>query len=783
MQAKKHPEYNFEKVRLEETQKAIDAFTDDTSNRESNAGADEWSHAALDGHNYEIINRYLQARDNPYFGRIDFQPDTADEAEMFYIGYESLNLGRHEVFDWRAPIGSLLAGGKAEHQSYKAPEGIIKGRLLLRRRYTIVDEDLQQITDEFDRRTHILTEHKVTEFTSGEEYLLQELYSRGDAKLQDIVKTIQKQQDDIIRAKHDHIVLINGVAGSGKTSVAIHRMAYLLYPASKTNIRADRSIIFCPNPIFLHYIEDLLPRLGERNVRQTTFAEWALTRMQITDRYKVVDSSQPVFLDSHADRNLLKKLWQRARLKGNLRIKELLDRYVAYLMQNQTIPEKGLTYRQIGDIRLDFFFSVDEISNAIEDAQNGQSVSLTSVRESALSSLRKMIDKKYDLDVDLKAEEQNKQADSLEEAAKSVENPEEQKILVEEAKTLRAFRGKAYIPSINKRIVSLVSVLLQKDFDQIWKPIKLIDTYYALYQDVGLLSKLAQDIYSDEEIQMLINKDVKPDTVEMEDLAGLLYFHEHVESKFNGKYDHIIIDEVQDFSPLQLELIFATSNENSMTLVGDVSQGIHAHRGITAWGELTDVFPQNKFTLENITQSYRSTQELVHFSNEVLKQIRKDHTLLAEPFARKGKTPIIVHVKSTEKQKEELLSRIKLLQKGGFKNIAVIVKTMEQAIALIGFLDVAGTPPVISIKQLDTDFKYVGGLAVMPVILTKGMEFEAVIVHNANETEYSSQKLYDGRLLYVAVTRALHEMQIMYTGELSGFLETAKNKATLEEIV
>jgi DNA helicase-2/ATP-dependent DNA helicase PcrA len=781
MQASKHPEYNEEKERLQNTQKAIDAFVGDSA-RPRNAGADEWANAALDKHNREVISKYRSERGSPYFGRFDFQTKSDPEPERIYLGYQALNLGRFEVVDWRAPIGSLFAGSSAENQAYRSPGGMVKGRLLLRRRYQINNGHLQQITDEFDRRPKVKTEHKIVEFTSNEEYLLQELYSRGDPKLQDIVKTIQKQQDDIIRARHDRIVIINGVAGSGKTSIAIHRMAYLLYPASQTNIRASRSIIFCPNPIFLHYVEDLLPRLGERDVQQTTFTEWALTRMQLKGKYKVIDSSQNLFLDSHSDPELLKKLWKRARLKGSLKIKQLLDRYAEYLKRNQVIPENGLSYHQVGELNLDFTFSPNEIMTAINHSLQDETKTLWQVREAALFSLRQLIQNKYEDDVFAKEKEFNKQADLLEELAQGIEDLEEKQLLLREVGSYRTFRTRAFTIPIHRRsITSLVGALLQKGFDQIWKPLNIVNDYYSLFSNQELLSSLAEGIFSTSDIQVLANSSAKPDTVELEDLAGLLYFHQAVNGKLEVKYDHIVVDEVQDFSPLQLELIYSTNTDNSMTLVGDISQGIHAYRGISAWSELMDFFPEDKVSLENITQSYRSTQELVNFANEVLKLIRKDHPLLAEPFNRRGQLPTIIRASGSSQLKQELLTRVRAFQKSGFKNIAVIAKNVEQAMTLISFLEATGECPEVSIQQLETEFKYSGGLAVLPVTMTKGIEFEAVIIYNASEAEFSSQKIYDGRLLYVGVTRALHEMQILYTGELSGFLKNAKHKGRLEE--
>lgn len=167
---------------------------------------------------------------------------------------------------------------------------------------------LEKISDEFDRRKNVSQEDKQVEFISNEQYLLEQLYTRGDPRLQDIVKSIQEKQDKIIRARHDQVVIINGVAGSGKTSVAIHRLAYLLYPGNENKINASRTIIFCPNPIFLHYIEDLLPSLGEKDVKQTTFAAWAIEKMRRQD-LQVVDSSQDMFLSPNQNRDILKQCW------------------------------------------------------------------------------------------------------------------------------------------------------------------------------------------------------------------------------------------------------------------------------------------------------------------------------------------------------------------------------------------------------------------------------------------------------------------------------------------
>ncbi len=662
-----------------------------------------------------------------------------------------------------------MATSTAEDQSF----GGTRGKLLLRRRLKI-NRELIEIADDFDRRKNISDAKKQIEFVSSEQFLLNELYSRGDPKLQDIVKTIQKEQDDIIRSRPNHVVVINGVAGSGKTSIAIHRMAYLLYPANQTKISAKRSIIFCPNPIFLHYIEDLLPSLGEKDVQQTTFVAWALERLRRRDLH-VVDSSQEIFLDPHSDRELLRKHWSRARLKGNLKIKELIGRYIEHLKHTQPQLTRELAYRQMGELQLDFVFTPEDVRTVIQANLEKTSATLIQIRENAWAALKELVRRKYDDDVWAKSDAMKQQAAAIEQIATLIEDAEEQKLLLDEAKEKRksqeSFRGRAFGNPRNKdRICNLVDVLLQQDFNRIWPPIDSITLYYNLFENLELLQVLTTELYKPEDVELLISSRPGSTVIEMEDIAAILYFHEALSEVDQTKYDHIIVDEVQDFSPMQLEIIHAKSTNHSLTLVGDMAQGIHAHRGSTRWGEIQSIFHDDHTSFHNVSQSYRSSAEIVQFSNRVLQNLQKEKPLLGIPFNRHGVSPALVQLPDQENIKKEIVNRLQSIRKAGYKNIAVITKTLRETIEILAFLEVAGYPAEISIKELESEFKYGGGLIVLPVILTKGLEFQAVIICDANEINYSTQKPYDGRLLYVAITRALHELHILYTGQASGFL-------------
>lgn len=770
MNNEQHPEYEFEKKRLEHTQKAIDKYSGKSQANKS-AGVDAWSRVSLQKHNFRVSEDYKRQRHSPYFIRVDFVELGSDLPEQWYIGYRALNLGEYEVYDWRAPVGKLAAGSSAERQAFARTQG----RLLLRRRFEI-NHVLEKISDEFDRRKNVSQEDKQVEFISNEQYLLEQLYTRGDPRLQDIVKSIQEKQDKIIRARHDQVVIINGVAGSGKTSVAIHRLAYLLYPGNENKINASRTIIFCPNPIFLHYIEDLLPSLGEKDVKQTTFAAWAIEKMRRQD-LQVVDSSQDMFLSPNQNRDILKQCWNRARRKGSLKFKQLMDRYVTHLQQKRSYSAQDLSYLQQGELQLDFIFYAQEIVGILDRNFEKSSTTLSSTRESAWADLRNLIKKKYEDAVWKKSDElkarSEEQAIILENILPDVENEDEQNNLREEIKILRKkhedFRDFAFRTSrVSTPHYYLVESALKKDFDNLWPPIDALGLYQELFGNKALLSNLCQGLFTQEDVDTFASSRFAPSNIEMEDLAGVMYFHQRIMGGDNTKYDHIVIDEAQDFSPLQILLIYEKSIANSLTLVGDTAQGIHAHRGISKWEELLPIFPEKNISQYVVEQSYRSTVEIVELGNVVLRKLIINKPVLAVPLNRHGTHPKINKVNDFSKLNAELVTLVKLLISRKQKSIAVITKTVQDAKHLITLLESYGVNLEVSRSQIDGEFKYKGGLVVLPVTLTKGLEFESVIIYDASDEQY--QTSYDGRLLYVAITRALHELYILYTDKISDFL-------------
>ena len=771
MQADQHPEYDDELKRLSATLAALEAYIHPTADGRL-TGGDWWANENLAAQREERFQIMGLSRKSPYFARVDFHED-GRPTQSLYFGYRALNLGENEVIEWRAPMGRLLASGNVERQLVRTPGGWVSGRLLLRRRLSIREAALEEIIDEIDRREG--RDHRV-EQAGGEGFLLQELYSRGDPRLQDIVKTIQQQQDVIIRAAHQRIILINGVAGSGKTSIALHRLAYLLFPDNQTNIRANRSIVFCPNRVFLRYIEDLLPGLGEKDVLQTTFEEWAIGRMGQAGRLTVIDSTQERLLQKLGLPEEMDRLWERGRLKGSLRMKAMLEKLAEHLRRGPRAPEEGLRYADLGELKLTLTLPVEEVQETLASLQR-LSLSPAGMRSRAQAELLERLGRHYEAAVWTRVRQAEKRAERWRDQALDDPDASRRKAAMDQALSARqeaqTIKGRGLsLPQVRIKTMREVEQRLQADLDRLWPQNDAVPAYYGLLADLRLMTQLGKSIFSKEELT-LIRRDPPPENcVELEDLPAVYYLFQMINPLPREPYDHIVVDEAQDFSALQMSILREASRDGSMTIVGDVAQGIFGFRGISGWDEFKEVFATDRVQVENITQSYRSTREIVRLANEVLRKTSRGEAVMARPFNRNGRRPRLIILTPRDNLVERVAMEVQRMRvKEGFENIALLTRTKDEAAGWMGGLTRCGIPLSLTVKDLDMGFKYQGGIAVLPVALAKGLEFEAVILPDVSERSYSSQRAYDGKLLYVGITRALHGLSLFSLGSPSGYLD------------
>ena len=293
----------------------------------------------------ELRRRFRKMMDSPFFGRVDFCYEGDDEPEIFYIGIANLaeeNGGLPLIYDWRAPVSGLFYDFDKGPASYQAPLGEIHGDIAAKWQYKIRGG---KMIYEFESDVKI-----------DDEILKAELGSNGDVQLKNIIRTIQKEQNAIIRNTSDRIMVIQGAAGSGKTSIALHRIAYLLYHDRK-NLKSSSVLVLSPNGVFSDYISHILPELGEENIREMSFDLFAYKRLKNTvsdceDRYDLIERQ----ISGLCDEELLKEKQSR----------DFLDRMEGYLaeledslMNFRAIEHRGVVKKEQEIIELFYFKFMD----------------------------------------------------------------------------------------------------------------------------------------------------------------------------------------------------------------------------------------------------------------------------------------------------------------------------------------------------------------------------------------------------------------------------------------
>ncbi|WP_059051878.1 HelD family protein [Paenibacillus senegalimassiliensis] len=642
----------------------------------------------------------------PYFGRLDFEEKGKGKTPL-YIG--KVGVGDTEgkepiVIDWRAPAASLFysfTGG--DDAAYTAPEGVIEGLVYLKRNIVIRKGILDRVADTYNRESDGPA--------VSDEFLVYRLGENKDNRLRDIVSTIQAEQDKIIRAAKNTALIIQGVAGSGKTTVALHRLAFLLYQY-KEQIRAERMVIFAPNHMFIDYISDVLPELGVGDIQQSTFSDWAGKVLELGEID--LDGSDVLsgWFDAADHEEARKEEELPGRFKGSMAFKEIIDDAVVSL-ESSCVPEGD--FEPWDGARL----SREEIIGWFEGEYRHYPVALR--KERVLARIHRWIEMRL---------KHSPSAAALKERKKKAQQ-----------------REKSYA----KKWPELTPLSLYKEMFQAGKgsnkAADLVDVKHRI--PAGILK----------ETQARLKKNV----VREEDLPGLLYLYTLIH-EIDGKltFDHVVIDEAQDFSPFQVYVLDRFVKGHSFTILGDLSQGIHYYKGVRRWEEMSSLFGPEETAYFALTRSYRSTMEIIQFANEILQRgVGAD--LLAVPVFRSGE-PVRLLKASGGGRPEVLRQILDEALAGTIRTAAVLTRTSEDAKSLHAELVAGG----MDANLIDGELReYAGGVSVLPVYLSKGLEFDAVIVTDVDASHYG---VNDAKLLYVGCTRALHALWLLHGEELPPYV-------------
>ena len=618
---------------------------------------------------------------SPYFARIDFKFDDEDEFEKIYIGRSSLRKNSYQemyVYDWRSPIASIFYRFMTGEAFYDAPCGRVTGELNLKRQYEIKNGKLEYF---FDSDVQIV-----------DEFLRQLLSQNTTAKMKAIVETIQHEQDVVIRDMENDLLMVQGVAGSGKTSIALHRAAYLMYQGLQTKLSANNIMIISPNSIFEQYISNVLPELGEDNVISSVFED-ILSALLIGRKIQ----SRNDFLENLIVNSKYKEISRNSiEFKTSSFFREILDQFLI------DIPRQWIEFEDV------YYEGKCVVSEQIlKDKILGRPETPLGIK---LEQLEDYI------------------LEQIFGTGKGRGHKEEKNLIKQEIQKF-----------IKIDIVELYKILFSNEA-----------YFYSLLQN----SNLSQGIKS---IWEYTRENLEADRLYYDDAIAIAYLYLKIYG--TNKYKNIkqvVIDEAQDYYPLQYEIFNLLFSNAKFTILGDMKQTLAKKEDISFYEQIQKILNKKKSSLIMLDKSFRCTNEILNFS---LKFIEKSSQI--KSFNRNGDSPKVYIADNSEIFIDEIVKEINLCQEKGFQSICLICKTEKNSIYL--FNKIKHKLDIQLIKNGSaSDLQ---GVFILPVYMSKGLEFDAVLICDADSQNYHDED--DKNLLYVACTRALHKLSLFCENEVS----------------
>ncbi|WDF03974.1 RNA polymerase recycling motor HelD [Shouchella hunanensis] len=675
----------------------------------------------------------------PYFGRIDLKEEGQKQEDPIYIGLASLmNESEEEflIYDWRAPISSVYYDAEIGPVSYNAPAGKIEADLVGKRQYVFRRGQLKAMFD--------------TSLAIGDERLKDALSDQASTSMKTIVSTIQKEQNKAIRNEKNRFLIVQGVAGSGKTSVAMQRAAYLLF-RHREQLDAQQLILFSPNELFSNYVSTVLPELGEENMTQQTLKGYLYKRLG--KKFEVENHFEQLeFMLSNETTERYRTRKRSIELKSSPLFKHYLDDYLAELEIDGVLFKdlrfKGSTIVKKTDIQT-YFYCLDH-SITLQNR-------LKLTAEWLLKELAKQEGKERSSDW---VEQERELADK--ETLMQTYHQVDGKQLNSDTFDLEEQQEKL----LAKRIAKAAFKPLQR----LVRSFSFLDSD-AMYEQF-LLSDRHKKIDGFSEVALFTVHELGEGRMPYEDATPYLYLLDQLKGlQVDRSIKHVFIDEAQDYSSFQLMYLQMLYPRARFTIVGDYSQSLN-HQFGTAAELLAGIGLPKESTYIEFKKSYRSTKPIMSFSRELLPEPKK-----VEPFDRDGKQPTIVQAANQVTVIKPMVEFIESSQDEGYQTIAILTKTAEEAKKAHATLSEWLTIQLVT----EDHHEYDTGIVVLPIYLAKGIEFDSVLVFNASDQQFHTEQ--ERFHLYTACTRAMHELALFSVGAPSRFLqeidESAYKKQTL----
>lgn len=691
------------------------------------------------------LNTLQKMLNNPYFGRIDFKEQGEKETEKVYIGISTLRDESGDdiiVYDWRAPISSVYYDYQPGPAEYKTPSGVIKGELLKKWQYLIRNGKLESMFD--------------TSLTIGDE-ILKEVLGRGtDKYMNSIVATIQKEQNRIIRHDRGKMLIVHGAAGSGKTSAALQRVAYLLYKY-RDSLNADQIILFSPNKIFSQYVSNVLPELGEENMQQVTFQEYLYHRL--SNDFDVEDPFEQLeYVLTKSELPEYDTRLSSIRFKSTIQFFNIIKSYC------KSLEEAGMVFKNIA-FRGKTIVTAKEIERYFY-SDNNSSLGLQKRLEKVRDWLLKRVET---------IEKQEWHKEWVEEAIELLSD--EQYFKAKKYLAEKAGYRRDEIDNYEIDTVKLAKLIVRQKLKPLRKRIRAFSfvnvktIYQQLFKEPN---KMKEDVPADwtEICEMTVNE-LENGRIFYEDATPFLQMHEFIFGfQANLSIRHVVVDEAQDYTPFQFQFLKQLFPVARMTILGDFNQAIFTHANEKDdFRELTNLFGEEKTDIINLYRSYRSTKPIIEFTRKLIPEGER-----IIPFERDGELPTVRVCNNHDVLHEAIKEKVSDLQKQNYQSIAIICKSAKESEkAYEALSDMEGLKLLKS-----SSIEYEQGVVVLPSYLSKGIEFDAVIIYDASKKVYGKESLR--RVFYTACTRAMHYLQLYSVGEPTHFIDKAKQEGLIEII-